>query len=233
MDVGKITGIIKDSPAEKNGIQIGDKIVRLNNLRVGEEIDPPRAARRAGVQGRAGSHHCGATGNGSRRSQAYRDSSGADQSGRMVGPHDAPRYAFSAPRDRCCVQRDSDRVARAARQRGGQSGNQEGRSHQVSRTGSEARHKKRFARREVGYRRIDRRQGEWEDGHVAVPGRFDAGGARSGRPVDVHHQGPRRSRHHAGRGSEGELVRSGLARGACAWTERSSPSSRMGLPTPL
>ncbi len=42
MDVGKITGIIKDSPAEKNGIQIGDKIVRLNNLRVGEEIDPLR-----------------------------------------------------------------------------------------------------------------------------------------------------------------------------------------------
>jgi regulator of sigma E protease len=42
MDVGKITGIVKDSPAEKNGIQLGDKIVRLNNRRVGEEIDPLR-----------------------------------------------------------------------------------------------------------------------------------------------------------------------------------------------
>jgi regulator of sigma E protease len=42
MDVGKITGIVKDSPAEKNGILVGDKIVRLNAQRVGEEVDPLR-----------------------------------------------------------------------------------------------------------------------------------------------------------------------------------------------
>jgi regulator of sigma E protease len=42
MDVGKVTGIVKDSPAEKNGIQVGDKIVRLNTQRVGEEVDPLR-----------------------------------------------------------------------------------------------------------------------------------------------------------------------------------------------
>jgi regulator of sigma E protease len=42
MDIGKITAIVKDSPAEKNGIQVGDKIIRLNNRTVGKEIDPLR-----------------------------------------------------------------------------------------------------------------------------------------------------------------------------------------------
>ena len=42
MDIGKITAIVKDSPAEKNGIQEGDKIIRLNNRTVGKEIDPLR-----------------------------------------------------------------------------------------------------------------------------------------------------------------------------------------------
>lgn len=40
MDIGKISAIVKNSPAEKNGIQLGDKIVRLNNRSVGKEIDP-------------------------------------------------------------------------------------------------------------------------------------------------------------------------------------------------
>jgi regulator of sigma E protease len=40
MDIGKISALVKDSPAEKNGIQLGDKIVRLNNRTVGKEIDP-------------------------------------------------------------------------------------------------------------------------------------------------------------------------------------------------
>jgi regulator of sigma E protease len=42
MDIGKITGIVKDSPAEKNGMQEGDKILRLNNRIVGKDIDPLR-----------------------------------------------------------------------------------------------------------------------------------------------------------------------------------------------
>jgi regulator of sigma E protease len=42
MDIGKVTAMVKDSPAEKNGIQEGDKIIRLNNRSVGEEIDPLR-----------------------------------------------------------------------------------------------------------------------------------------------------------------------------------------------
>jgi regulator of sigma E protease len=44
MDIGKITAIVKDSPAERNGIQEGDKIIRLNNKTVGKEIDPLRLA---------------------------------------------------------------------------------------------------------------------------------------------------------------------------------------------
>jgi regulator of sigma E protease len=42
MDIGKVTAIVKDSPAEKNGMQEGDKIIRLNNRTVGKEIDPLR-----------------------------------------------------------------------------------------------------------------------------------------------------------------------------------------------
>lgn len=42
MDIGKITAMVKDSPAEKNGIQVGDKIIRLNSRTVGKEIDPLR-----------------------------------------------------------------------------------------------------------------------------------------------------------------------------------------------
>jgi regulator of sigma E protease len=42
MDIGKITALVKNSPAEKNGIQVGDKIVRLNTRSVGKEIDPLR-----------------------------------------------------------------------------------------------------------------------------------------------------------------------------------------------
>lgn len=40
MDIGKITALIKDSPAERNGILEGDKILRVNNRSVGKEIDP-------------------------------------------------------------------------------------------------------------------------------------------------------------------------------------------------
>jgi len=42
MDIGKVTGIVKDSPADKNGIKEGDKIIRLNNRTVGKDIDPLR-----------------------------------------------------------------------------------------------------------------------------------------------------------------------------------------------
>jgi regulator of sigma E protease len=42
MDIGKITSMVKDSPAEKNGILVGDKIIRLNDRSVGEQIDPLR-----------------------------------------------------------------------------------------------------------------------------------------------------------------------------------------------
>jgi len=42
MDIGKITAIVKDSPAAKNGMQEGDKIIRLNNRTVGKEVDPLR-----------------------------------------------------------------------------------------------------------------------------------------------------------------------------------------------
>jgi regulator of sigma E protease len=42
MDIGKVTGIVKDSPADKNGIKEGDKIIRLNSRVVGKDIDPLR-----------------------------------------------------------------------------------------------------------------------------------------------------------------------------------------------
>ncbi len=42
MDIGKVTGIVKDSPADKNGIKEGDKIIRLNTRVVGKDIDPLR-----------------------------------------------------------------------------------------------------------------------------------------------------------------------------------------------
>jgi regulator of sigma E protease len=42
MDIGKVTAIVKDSPAEKNGMKDGDKIIRLNDRTVGKEIDPLR-----------------------------------------------------------------------------------------------------------------------------------------------------------------------------------------------
>ncbi len=42
MDIGKVIGIVKDSPADKNGIKEGDKIIRLNNRTVGKDIDPLR-----------------------------------------------------------------------------------------------------------------------------------------------------------------------------------------------
>ena len=42
MDIGKITALVNDSPAQRNGIQVGDKILRVNNRSVGNEIDPLR-----------------------------------------------------------------------------------------------------------------------------------------------------------------------------------------------
>jgi regulator of sigma E protease len=40
MDTGKISAIVQNSPAEKNGIQVGDKILRVNARSVGTDIDP-------------------------------------------------------------------------------------------------------------------------------------------------------------------------------------------------
>jgi len=40
MDIGKITALVNDSPAQRNGMQVGDKILRVNNRSVGNEIDP-------------------------------------------------------------------------------------------------------------------------------------------------------------------------------------------------
>jgi regulator of sigma E protease len=40
MDIGKISAMVKNSPAEKNGIQVLDKILRVNGKSVGTEIDP-------------------------------------------------------------------------------------------------------------------------------------------------------------------------------------------------
>jgi regulator of sigma E protease len=42
MDIGKITALVADSPAQRNGMQVGDKILRVNNRSVGNEIDPLR-----------------------------------------------------------------------------------------------------------------------------------------------------------------------------------------------
>jgi regulator of sigma E protease len=42
MDIGKITSLVNDSPAQRNGMQVGDKILRVNNRSVGTDIDPLR-----------------------------------------------------------------------------------------------------------------------------------------------------------------------------------------------
>ena len=42
MDIGKITSLVIDSPAQRNGMQVGDKILRVNNRSVGTDIDPLR-----------------------------------------------------------------------------------------------------------------------------------------------------------------------------------------------
>jgi regulator of sigma E protease len=42
MDIGKITALVNDSPAQRNGILVGDKILRVNNRSVGTDIDPLR-----------------------------------------------------------------------------------------------------------------------------------------------------------------------------------------------
>ncbi len=40
MDIGKVTALVNDSPAQRNGILVGDKILRVNNRSVGTDIDP-------------------------------------------------------------------------------------------------------------------------------------------------------------------------------------------------
>ena len=42
MDMGKVTGMVADSPAQRNGLEVGDKILRVNNRSLGNEIDPLR-----------------------------------------------------------------------------------------------------------------------------------------------------------------------------------------------
>ncbi len=42
MDIGKIVALIKGSRAERSGIQVGDKMLRVNGRSVGKEIDPLR-----------------------------------------------------------------------------------------------------------------------------------------------------------------------------------------------
>jgi regulator of sigma E protease len=42
MDIGKITAMVNDSPAQRGGIQVGDKILQINNRSVGTDIDPLR-----------------------------------------------------------------------------------------------------------------------------------------------------------------------------------------------
>jgi regulator of sigma E protease len=42
MDIGKITALVNDSPAQRGGIQVGDKILSVNNRSVGTDIDPLR-----------------------------------------------------------------------------------------------------------------------------------------------------------------------------------------------
>ncbi len=40
MDIGRISSIVNDSPAKQNGIEVGDKILRINSQEVGTMIDP-------------------------------------------------------------------------------------------------------------------------------------------------------------------------------------------------
>src|SRR5580698_4850209 len=42
MDIGKVTALVNDSPAQRNGILVGDKILKINNRSVGTDIDPLR-----------------------------------------------------------------------------------------------------------------------------------------------------------------------------------------------
>lgn len=42
MDIGKITALVDGSPAQRGGIQVGDKILQINNRSVGTDIDPLR-----------------------------------------------------------------------------------------------------------------------------------------------------------------------------------------------
>lgn len=40
MDIGRITAIVHGSPAQQAGIEVGDKILRVNSQEIGNEIDP-------------------------------------------------------------------------------------------------------------------------------------------------------------------------------------------------
>jgi regulator of sigma E protease len=42
MDIGKVTALVNDSVAQRKGIQVGDKILSVNNRSVGTDIDPLR-----------------------------------------------------------------------------------------------------------------------------------------------------------------------------------------------
>lgn len=54
MDIGRITAVQADSPAERHGLKIDDKITRVNGKLIGTDLDPLRLPDYLGAKGAAG-----------------------------------------------------------------------------------------------------------------------------------------------------------------------------------